>query len=82
MKAIEDGDSNRLEDDVIVQLVGISRMQLCKRMIAAVSGYAVAGGLELALLCYMRVVEKSAIFRVFYRRFGVPMIVTAFYRTI
>lgn len=39
-------------------------------MIAAVSGYAVAGGLELALMCDMRVVEENAIMGVFCRRFG------------
>ncbi|KAK9685123.1 Enoyl-CoA hydratase/isomerase [Popillia japonica] len=45
-----------------------------KPMIAAVSGYAVAGGLELALMCDMRVVEETAIMGVFCRRFGVPLI--------
>ena len=45
-------------------------MQLSKPVIAAVSGYAVAGGLELALMCDMRVAEKSSVFGVFCRRFG------------
>jgi enoyl-CoA hydratase len=49
-------------------------MILSKPVIAAVAGYAVAGGLELALWCDLRVVEKSAIFGVFCRRFGVPLI--------
>jgi enoyl-CoA hydratase len=49
-------------------------MKLSKPVIAAVAGYAVAGGLELALWCDLRVVEKSAIFGVFCRRFGVPLI--------
>ncbi|MGK5091556.1 crotonase/enoyl-CoA hydratase family protein [Deltaproteobacteria bacterium TL4] len=54
--------------------LGPSRMLLQKPMIAAVSGYAVAGGLELSLLCDLRVVEKSAVFGVFCRRWGVPLI--------
>jgi enoyl-CoA hydratase/carnithine racemase len=47
--------------------------RLSKPVIAAVSGYAVAGGLELALMCDMRVVEETATFGVFCRRFGVPL---------
>src|SRR5208283_3608377 len=54
--------------------MGPSRMVLTKPVIAAVSGYAVAGGLELALWCDLRVMEESAIFGVFCRRFGVPLI--------
>ena len=54
--------------------MGPSRMHLSKPVIAAVSGYAVAGGLELACWCDIRVVEKSAIFGVYCRRFGVPLI--------
>ncbi|KAM4688694.1 enoyl-CoA hydratase EchA19-like isoform 2-T2 [Discoglossus pictus] len=54
--------------------MGPSRMQFSKPVIAAVSGYAVAGGLELSLLADLRVVEKSATFGVFCRRFGVPLI--------
>jgi enoyl-CoA hydratase len=49
-------------------------MLLSKPVIAAVSGYAVAGGLELALFCDLRVAEKSAVFGVFCRRWGVPLI--------
>jgi len=45
-------------------------MMISKPIIAAVSGYAVAGGLELACMCDMRVVEQSAIMGVFCRRFG------------
>lgn len=51
-------------------LQGPSRLQLSKPLIAAVSGFAVAGGLELALLADLRVVEESAVMGVFCRRFG------------
>ncbi len=54
--------------------MGPSRMVLSKPVIAAVSGYAVAGGLELALWCDMRVMEETAVLGVFCRRFGVPLI--------
>jgi enoyl-CoA hydratase/carnithine racemase len=54
--------------------MGPSRMQLSKPLICAVSGHAVAGGLELSLLGDLRVVEEDAIFGVFCRRFGVPLI--------
>jgi enoyl-CoA hydratase len=54
--------------------MGPTRMLLSKPVIAAVSGYAVAGGLELALMCDLRVVEESATFCVFFRRWGVPLI--------
>jgi len=54
--------------------MGPTRMVLSKPVIAAVSGYAVAGGLELALWCDLRVVETDAVFGVFCRRWGVPLI--------
>jgi enoyl-CoA hydratase/carnithine racemase len=54
--------------------MGPSRMQIQKPVIAAVAGYAVAGGLELSLLGDMRVVEEDAVFGVFCRRWGVPLI--------
>lgn len=54
--------------------MGPTRMSLSKPVIAAVSGHAVAGGLELALMCDLRVAEASAVFGVFCRRWGVPLI--------
>jgi len=54
--------------------MGPSRMLLSKPVIAAVAGYAVAGGLELALWCDLRVMEQDAVFGVFCRRWGVPLI--------
>jgi enoyl-CoA hydratase len=54
--------------------MGPTRMLLSKPVIAAVSGHAVAGGLELALWCDLRVAEEDAVFGVFCRRWGVPLI--------
>lgn len=54
--------------------MGPSRMRLSKPVVAAVSGYAVAGGLELACWCDLRVAERSAVFGVFCRRWGVPLV--------
>ena len=53
--------------------LGLSRMLVGKPVIAAVEGHAVAGGLELALWCDLRVAAESAVFGVFCRRFGVPL---------
>jgi len=54
--------------------MGPSRMRLAKPVIAAVAGHAVAGGLELACWCDLRIVEESAVLGVFCRRFGVPLL--------
>ncbi len=54
--------------------MGPTRAQLSKPVIAAVSGHAVAGGLELALWCDMRIADETAVFGVFCRRWGVPLI--------
>lgn len=73
LKAVAAGGGNRVEAEGEGPL-GPTRMQLSKPVIAAVSGYAVAGGFELALWCDLRVVEADATFGVFCRRFGVPLI--------
>jgi enoyl-CoA hydratase len=54
--------------------MGPTRLRLKKPVIAAVAGYAVAGGLELALWCDLRIAEEDAVFGVFCRRWGVPLI--------
>lgn len=54
--------------------MGPSRMRLSKPVIAAISGYAVAGGLELALWCDLRIAEENSVLGVFCRRWGVPLI--------
>lgn len=73
LKAILAGKGNRIEKDGDGPM-GPTRIFLTKPVIAAIAGYAVAGGLELALWCDLCVVEKSAVFGVFCRRFGVPLI--------
>jgi enoyl-CoA hydratase len=73
LKAFADGEGNRVEPDGDGPM-GPTRMELKKPVIAAVSGHAVAGGLELALWCDLRVMEEDATFGVFCRRFGVPLI--------
>jgi len=73
LKAIATGQSNRAEPTGDGPM-GPTRMLLSKPVIAAISGYAVAGGLELALFCDLRVMEEDAVLGVFNRRWGVPLI--------
>lgn len=73
LRALSEGRGNRLEPEGDGPM-GPTRMFLSKPVVAAVAGYAVAGGLELALLCDLRVAEKDAVFGVFCRRWGVPLI--------
>jgi len=73
LKAISQGRGNRI-DPTGDGPMGPSRMLLSKPVIAAISGYAVAGGLELALWCDLRVAEEDVVMGVFCRRWGVPLI--------
>src|SRR5579883_570969 len=73
LKAIARGNMNHLEP-IGDGPMGPSRMFLDKPVIAAIAGYAVAGGLELALWCDLRVMEEDATLGVFCRRWGVPLI--------
>eukprot|EP01132_Coremiostelium_polycephalum_P006202 gene6202-7724_t len=65
---------NVLEEDGDMGPMGPTRLLLSKPVIAAINGYCVAGGLELALWCDLRVCSTDSIFGVFCRRFGVPLI--------
>jgi enoyl-CoA hydratase len=73
LKAMASGKGNRLERDGDGPM-GPSRMLLDKPVIAAIEGHAVAGGLELALWCDLRIAADDAVLGVFCRRFGVPLI--------
>lgn len=73
LKAIASGEGNRVEPAGDGPM-GPTRMVLSKPLIAAIEGHAVAGGLELALWCDLRVAAEDAVFGVFCRRWGVPLV--------
>ncbi|MEU6030059.1 crotonase/enoyl-CoA hydratase family protein [Streptomyces tauricus] len=73
LKALGTQRANRVAEDGDGPM-GPTRMRLSKPVIAAIAGHAVAGGLELALWCDLRVAEEDAVFGVFCRRWGVPLI--------
>ncbi len=74
LKGISEGRGNPVKPDGDFGPMGVTRLRLGKPVIAAVEGHAVAGGLEVACWADLRVAAADAIFGVFCRRFGVPLI--------
>jgi len=74
LKGVSEGRGNPLHREGDLGPMGCTRLALGKPVIAAVEGHAVAGGLEVAAWCDLRVAAEGAIFGVFCRRFGVPLI--------
>ena len=74
LKGVAEGRGNPVHRDGDLGPMGVTRLQLGKPVIAAVEGHAVAGGLEVACWCDLRVAAEGAVFGVFCRRWGVPLI--------
>src|SRR5271166_4914787 len=74
LKAIAEGETRPIEPDGAFGPMGPTRLMLGKPVIAAIEGPAVAGGMELALWCDVRIAARSAVFGFFNRRFGVPLV--------
>jgi enoyl-CoA hydratase len=74
LRALSEGERKPIELDGDFAPMGPTRLKLSKPVIAAIEGPAVAGGMELAFWCDLRVAARSAIFGIFNRRFGVPLV--------